>query len=222
MKNWLPFVVFCSIFLLLANWHIVTSTLTGLQKPQAVYEKVDNEVLSEFIRQKTGVTIESFYIVNSEALFGGMTGMLGKPVMTISKKMYESFSEDELSYIVLHETGHYVKGHSVKDVLIQLGLVVGAFLILRSVKLSPRWAISGAIMSAIILGVIVIQLARGFEWEADAFALEHLDDPQSMIRATKKLQKAWDGPADDSLIRQLFYRGIPYSERIEHARGYGE
>ena len=220
MKKLLPFIIFSGIFVFISNWHILITTFTGLLRPQSPYEKVENQKLTDFIQQKTGVTISYFYIVNSDSTFGGMTGIPTRPIMTISKRMYESFTRDELEYVILHEAGHYVKGHTVKEALVQLIVIVLGFSVFKMLKMPSAPILVGAVVSGIACGIVMIQFARSFEWEADAYALQHLEDPQSMIRATQKLQAAWLGPSDESLTRKLFYRGIPYSERIKHAENY--
>jgi Zn-dependent protease with chaperone function len=214
------FVLFAMSYVLFANWHVFLTSLTGFGKPQAAFVKLEDPTLSTFIKEKTGVEIRDFYLVNSDAVFGGMTGIPTKPIMTISKKMYETFLPSELQYVLLHETGHYVHHHLVKEALIQLGVVIVAFMVFRKVKLSRFGSLSLVLASAFFIGILTIQLMRAFEWQADTYALQHLDDPQVMISATKKLQSAWTGPADDSVQRFLFYRGIPYSQRIQFAESY--
>lgn len=221
MKPIIPFLIFTVTFLFLANHHIITTTLTGLQKPKAAFERVENPQLTEFIKQKTSVAVNDFFIVNSDSLFGGMTGIPTRPVMTISKRMYETFSQGELNYVVLHETGHYVYRHTVKELVIQLVIVIAAFFVFRHLGIGNKNLVVGSsLVGGVIIGIIMVQLMRQFEWQADTFALQRLDDPQSMVEATKKLQTAWGGPSDTSLTRKLFYRGIPYSERIIHAESY--
>lgn len=216
----LPFITFTITFLLLANWHIFITTLTGLTTPQALYIKLEGQELSDYIREKTGVKINTFYMVNSDFLFGGMTGIPTKPIMTISRGMYESFSPQELHYILLHETGHYILNHLIKELIIQGGIILVAFLLFRSAKYSTLPLIILALVLAVVAAIAVIQIMRRFEWEADDYALRHLEQPGSMIEATKKLKAAWRGPDDNSLKQILFYRGVPYSQRIEHAQNF--
>lgn len=216
----LPFITFSIILLLFSNWHIFISTLTGFWKPKAPFSRLENPELSLYIKEKTGTEITTFYIVNSDAVFGGMTGIPTKPVMTISKGMYDLFSAEELQYVLLHETGHYVLQHLLKELAVQGSIILLAFFVFRSIKYPLPISMSLALVSAFLIGIIIIQMMRSYEWEADTYALEHLDDSQSMITATKKLEAAWSGPADDSLTRFLFYRGVPYSQRIKHAESF--
>lgn len=201
------FILFSLTYLIVSNWHLFLIRFNGFTKKQDLQ-------LSEFIRQKTGIEITTFYIVTSDLLFGGMTGIPTKPIMSLSSKLYHAFSKDELHYIALHETGHYALKHILKEALLHLGIILLMFF------LSSSLGFILAIVCGVVLGCTTIQIARMFEWQADTYALQRLDNPLAMISATKKLQAAWGGPLDNSLIRKLFYRGIPYSQRISYAQRY--
>jgi Zn-dependent protease with chaperone function len=213
----LPFILFSIIFLFLANRHVFMTVLQGLGKPKAGYSKLEDPVLSDFIEKKTGVIITTFYLVDSDLLFGAMTGIPGKPIVTLSRGLYENFSPEELQYVLLHEAGHYQLSHIIKEAVLQLGILLAAFFLFRFLSYPPPILFSIAIVSAVLLAILSIQVMRSFEWRADAYALKYLDNPNAMITATQKFKAGWPGPADDTLARFLFYRGVPYSQRIQHA-----
>jgi Zn-dependent protease with chaperone function len=218
-KNF-PLIFFTLLFLLIANWHLFHSTFTVLYQPTGTFTAIQDPELTRFIQERTGTTISSFYVVASDSLFAGMSGLPSHPIMTLSQALYDSFPREELHYIVLHETGHLVLLHTLQEILLQLAVLVVSLFALNRLQTTTTKKSVLAMIAAIFLGVAVIQVTRLFEWQADTYALKHLENPQSMISATKKLESAWKGPGDDSLLREMFYRGIPYSERIEHAENF--
>lgn len=218
MKIALIFGLFSLIFLTILNRHIFTTLFSSFGKSKQAVNVVSDEYLTELIQNKTGYTINKFFIVHSEKPFATMTGIPGKPVMTISKKMYDDFSKSELGYAALHEVGHYALKHSVKEFGLQLAVLMTSLLFVKFLEYkNTETLIVIAIVSSVIVAVAMIQVMRQFERQADDYALKRLDNAEAMITATKKLQNAWSGPDENSLIWLLFYRGVPYYQRIEVA-----
>ena len=214
-----PFFVFITVFLLITNRHIFQTVLSKFEKPTNMYSRLDNDRLKKYILEKTKVKIDNFYLVDSDKPFATMTGIPGYPIMNISKHMYKNFSDEELNYVLLHETGHYVYWHTIKEIILQGSLLILAFFIFRNLNFSNEIIFSYAVITAIVIAIGFIQVARFFEWQADTYSLNHLDDPRSMISATKKFEKIWYRPKQQ-IIENLFYRSIRYQDRISHAKTF--
>ena len=220
LRESIPIITFSLTFLLLVNRHVFITLIKSIGASNAAITRRENTELTDYIKTQTGVHIPSFYLIQSDSVFASMTGIPTNPIMTISKGMYDSFSPEELHYIVLHETGHYALWHTVQELLLQCAVIIIAFFVFRSFTHHALIMIAIAAASAMVSGIVMIQITRGWERQADMYALERLHDPRAMITATRKLAAAWGGPADDSLLRVLFYRGVPYSERIRNAESY--
>lgn len=137
--------------------------------------------------------------------------------MILSQALYKTFNVDEIEYVVLHETGHYVFAHSAKLAVLFLSLLSIAFVLITDSQMPIVW-----MLVAVMIGLIQIQMSRVCEYEADAFALSHLSNPKGMITATHKFQKAYKNfdiirHDEDTVIGRLIYMGIPYNKRVQCA-----
>lgn len=132
--------------------------------------------------------------------------------------LYETFDQQATEYILLHELGHYQRNHTVRELLWVVGLVVLGTIILKRSKINLPKGVLGLVLG-VIMGISLIQIGRGHEYEADWYALSKLDHPQAMVTATENLQKyATRAPR---LIERLLYRRVPYEKRIEMAQEMG-
>ncbi len=187
--------------------------LSSLGKGKKPITFIKDSNISELLLEKARVKINKIKISESSLFFGAMVGIPGKPQLFISRKLYEDFNKDELEYVVLHEVGHYKLGHSIKELALGiLFFVTGSFILIKFSSLLL------AVLLGLFFGILMIQIAKLKEIEADNFALKRVDKPQGMITATQKLFKAWEYKSSQNpIIRFLFYRGNPYNNRIKMA-----
>ncbi|HQU72207.1 MAG TPA: M48 family metallopeptidase [Calditrichia bacterium] len=154
--------------------------------------------------------------------------------------LIEKHSERELVAILAHEIGHYKKGHIRQSMIISL-LYTGVMFFLLSVFLSHRGLFDTFFMTHmstyagliffgmlfkpinLVLSVLMQMLSRKNEYEADRFAVESTEDPESMINALKKLS------ADNlaNLTPHPFHVFLNYShpplvERVRAIRNFAE
>jgi len=147
-----------------------------------------------------------------------MIGIPTLPQLILSRGVYDSFTKDELEYVVLHEAGHYKLWHSVKE------LVVGIMFFLIGVYILSKMffgneGIIVAVLLGVVFGILMIQIGRMKELEADSYTLERISNPQGMITATYKFREAYKSrSSNNQLIRFLLYRGNPYENRIRMAK----
>ena len=197
-------------------WLQILQFVSGLGKKNILTPIPHPEAFQHLI-EKTGIPVKNVKIIDSDNPFAVMIGFPNNPLMVLSKKLYTTFSRDELEYVVLHETAHYKYNHFLKELGVFLFSYVFCALIFSLVKDSFTWVITIPLLTLAIT-VSNIQIARLFELQADQYAASHMNNPHGMVSATKRFQEFYgNNPPETSKIRFLFYRGTPYSERIRIA-----
>lgn len=209
----LRYFILLFIILCVATWMTLQLNLTSIGNKHQILTKVTDSSLITLIKEKTGLQLESFQIIASDQPHAAMIGIPGHPFMTVSSDLNDTFTDSEKEYVVLHETGHYLLNHTIKETLFGLFLfVIGCFVIRRHRKLYLIPTIG------IMFGLLCIQYGMVSEKEADRFALSHITNPNGMITATEKFRTAHYPPLDDySPLWPIFYRSNPYHVRIEMA-----
>jgi len=186
--------------------------LTSIGQKQQVLTEIKDSPIIGVIKDKTGLILDSFRIIASPRLYAVMIGVPGKPYMMLSSKLNQEFTGSEKEYVVLHETGHYLLHHTVKEAVFFLTLFAIGCLLIRK----RPWYFIPTI--GIVFGLLYIQFGMKNEYEADHFAATHISDPNGMITATEKFKNQNFPPIDDNGIKwKLLYRSTPYNERINIA-----
>lgn len=215
----LKYVLFVLVFFYISTWtqtHLLLGSLGYGKTPITI---VENQDLSSLAKEKTGVWIEKIKISESDRPFGMMIGVPSKPQLILSRALYDSFAPDEMEYVVLHETGHYALWHTQKELALWLVLMVVGLFILRKMK-SRIVDIIVSLLMAIIFGVVLIQLGKYHELQADAYSVRRMTNPQGMIEATNKFREYYGrsySQTDNKIIQWMFYRANPYDNRIRMA-----
>ncbi|OGV97596.1 hypothetical protein A2W24_06160 [Microgenomates group bacterium RBG_16_45_19] len=200
------------IIVAVSQWMVLGLYLTSIGQKQQILTEIKNSPQISLIKSKTGLQLESFRIIASPRLYAVMIGVPGKPYMLLSSRLNQEFTDSEKEYVVLHETGHYLLHHAIKEgIFFVLLFIVGVLIIHhRSKYLIP--------IVGVILGLLYIQFGSLSEYEADRFTVKHMTNPQGMITATEKFKNAHFPPLDDSSLKwKLFYRSVPYQDRINIA-----
>lgn len=207
------YLTFSFIFLYVSQWMQINLFLSSLGKGKKPVTFVKDTSIPKLLAEKVGVKIEKIKISESNLFFGAMIGIPGRPQLFLSRKLYEDFNKDELEYVILHEAGHCKLNHSVKE------LVTGIlFFVIGSLVLFKLSNLLLSVLLGLFFGILMIQIAKLKEIEADNFSLKRVDNPKGMITATQKLFKAWESKSSQNpIIRFLFYRGNPYQNRIKMA-----
>ena len=211
------YIIFSLILIYVPLWLQISLFISSLGKGKKSMTIIKDEKISKIIWEKCKTKIDTVKISESDLLFGMMIGIPGRPQLILSRKLYESFNLDELEYVILHEAGHYKLWHSIKELIEGIIFFVLGLLLLSNFE-GPLGVVIG-IISGLFFGVLMIQIAKLKEIQADAYSLKRLSNPQGMIPATNKFLKAWeDKSSKNKLIRFLFYRGNPYENRIRMAK----
>ncbi|MEM9158908.1 MAG: M48 family metallopeptidase [Verrucomicrobiota bacterium] len=120
--------------------------------------------------------------------------------------LIEQMGVEELEAVLAHEIGHYKKGHIPKMIAISAALMLGGFWLVDLLAFSP-WFFEGfgfegqnmgvafllfSMMSGLLtfwLGPVFNLMSRKHEYEADAFAKEHVGSGKPLSDALRNLSE---------------------------------
>lgn len=193
--------LFVFLFFFITNRYWIASFWEGFMKGKPQARDIHDPKILRFIQKKTGLALRKIKLLDTQTTWGMMAGIPGMPYMVISKDAYETFTKDELQWLFLHEAGHYVLRHNVKSVLVQ-----GALLAIGTGILIVVPHLLAAILLAVVGSMIYPQIARRFEYEANAFAVARMDSPKKLKTLYAKAKKRWKkkGISEDNVIHKLF------------------
>jgi len=210
----LKYLLFLLLVVYIPQWTQVNLIISGIGKNKPPVTTVIDTKISDLVQDKTAVDIKTINISESELLFGMMIGIPGRPELVLSRKLYETFSETELEYVLLHEAGHYKLSHSIKEIVLAIFLLLLGITLLRRFSSKPKGFLY-ALFLGLLFGIVLIQYGKISEIEADSYTLERISDPQGMIQATEKFKKIADqGGTKPFLVKFLFERKNPYQNRV--------
>lgn len=199
------------------SWMSLYLQASSIRMGKKAIEIIRDKTLLDLIFKKTGLQLASIRISSSTKFWGMMIGLPKFPYMILSRALYENFNKDEVEYVVLHETGHYLLAHSAKLAVLYLSFLSTGFVLIANSQSFLVW-----IGIALIIGMIQIQMSRICEYDADDFTLSHITNPKGMITATHKFENAYKNfdllrHDEDTFLGRLIYMGIPYNERVRNA-----
>lgn len=188
--------------------------LRAILRPKANFVPFTDGAFLKKINKRAGLNFE-IKVQKSPLIFGYMPSIPIKPVMVISSSAREHLTDDELEWLVLHEAGHCVLWHTVKETLVQIAVLVFGIVTVYSLKLSllliPVYAI--------LLGIIWYQLERFFELQADNFSLNRMSNPEGMITANQKMKSRVKNIIYKTpILIKLLTPHPTYDQRMEMAR----
>jgi Zn-dependent protease with chaperone function len=214
----IKFLLFGIVLAYTAMWSQTNLFLSSLGQKKSPVTTIQDDDLRQLIQNKTGTNIKSIKIAESDKPFGMMVGIPTKPQLILSRKLYDTFTPDEMEYVVLHEAGHYKLWHSVTELTAGIFLFVVGVLILRKVMPIPL-SLPTALLLGVIFGILLIRIGRLHEYQADSYSLKHMPNPQGMIAATSKFREFYEASyPKNKVVQLLFYRGNPYDNRIKMAQ----
>ena len=218
--KWITFFVFGLVLLYVPLWSQTNLLLESIGKDKPPFEIIKNPQLQELIKHKTGTNIETIKIVESDRPFGMMMGFPGFPQLLLSRALYNTFTSDELEYVLLHEAGHYNLAHSIKELLLGLTFCILGIYLLKQIT-NTKLSLSFAPMLGLIFGIVLIQFGKINEVEADRYSVSRLSNPNGMVTATENFREYYDGSftrTDNKVLQWMFYRANPYENRIQMAQ----
>jgi len=202
-------------YFLLCNWIQIWYLLGNLLKQKEnKITPFENKKLLLKMREKTKLPLSIKIIDEKTKMIGFMISSPPfKPLMLFSEKLHNAFTEDEMQWVVLHESGHYLMWHNLKFALSQI------LIFLSIVYLSTKFNF-GLLLLLILLtisAIAYIQIAKIFEYQADSYAAQNMDNPRGMISGNIKMRDANKGFLSNPIMKHLLTIAVPYEERIRLA-----
>ena len=216
----IEYVIFGLVFTYTTLWVPVNLFLSSLGQKKFPITVIENKQIRQLIKKKTGIDIATVKISESNRPFGMMIGIPTKPQLILSRNLYDTFTPDEMEYVVLHEAGHYRLWHGVIELVVGVVMFTIGILVLRKIGSFPT-SILSTLALGVIFGVIMIRLGRIHEYQADSYSLAHMTNPEGMIQATNKFRGFYGKSYTENnnkVIQFMFYRGNPYDNRIKMAQ----
>lgn len=212
------YILIITISFITWSWMSLYLQASSIRKGKKPLTLLKDKKLLDLLFKKTGLRLASIRISASEKLWGMMIGLPKYPYMILSQALYKKFNKDELEYVILHEMGHYILAHSAKLAVLYISFLTISSVLLSDISTLFIWGAVG-----VVVGLIMIQMSRIYEYEADAFALQRITNPKGMITATHQFEKAYKSfdairHDEDTLLGRLIYMGIPYNARVRSAQ----
>lgn len=213
----MQYILLIFVTLTVSLWKQLQIQLPVFKKKNPVAISKDPKIL-KVLDKKLGFKIKSFKILKSKKPFAMMIGLPGYPQLIISEKLYKTFEKSELEYVLMHEAGHYIRNHTIREAVYTFLFILGGIFVLSTID--NLWvAILVSIGLGVINGLILIQLGKWHEYEAEYFARENIKNKIGMINATEKFRKYYGNyGVRNSFLQWAFYRALPFDERIKIAQ----
>ena len=202
------------------------------------FKPLENQALVNRLQQllnRYGFQLEGLYqfdmsskTVKANAAF---TGMGKTRRIILGDTLLEKFSEDEIEFVIAHEVGHFVHRHLLKGIAINLASI---FIGLYLVHLAYQYVLLHAGISDMLrleylpylglflflFSLVVMPLTNGvsrrFEFQADAFAVRAVSNPQAAISTLEKLAEInLTDPNPNPLIEFFFHSHPSISRRVQ-------
>lgn len=181
-------------------------------EPSELSETKKAKIQARFKELISGIDQEGF---NYELRFRDMPGTanafaLPSGTVVVTDQLVQILeNQEQLDAILLHEIGHVVNRHSMRQVIQSSALTVGLVMFTGDTSAVDQWA------GALPVFLLQSQYSQGFETESDVYAFEHMSkigiDP---VRFSEAL----------TLITDDAYKDIPktkeMSDRLETALKY--
>jgi STE24 endopeptidase len=232
--GWIAFALLNTVLVFL--WPILIAPLFNRFTPLEAGPQRDR-VLE--LASDAGVELKEVYVVDaskrSNLENAYVAGLGNTKRMVLYDTLLRSGDEDETAFVVAHELGHDVEGHVAKGVgLAALGLLAGFVALKLLSQRSGIWEWAGATgisdvraLPVLLLFVTLASLlllpaqnavSRSFEARADQIALNLTHDPNSAVKAFRRL--AFKNLADlrpPAALVWTLYTHPPIPDRIEAA-----
>lgn len=218
--DFFKYFLFTFIFIYTFSWLPINLFLSSLGQKKSLVTIIEDKQIQQLIQDKAGMDVKTIRISESDHPFGMMIGIPMQPQLVLSRGLYETFTPEEMEYVVLHEAGHYKLWHGVIEFIAGIILFTMGILVLRKINL-PKLSIPTALVLGLVFGILMVRIGHFHELQADNYTVKKMTNPEGMIQATNKFQnyhRKRYTQSDNKLIQFLFYRGNPYENRIKMAQ----
>ena len=147
------------------------------------------------LRNKTNIYFQDVYCIDyskgkiANAWAAGIIPFNRK--IFIAKYILNNYSDDEIEAIVAHEIGHLKYNHSLTNLFLALGSTVFGGLVFsitsKFIPISLGSSMTTGMIYGLLWGILSGPIRHRHEFQADAYAVRIIGDPQPLIRALCKL-----------------------------------
>lgn len=233
---WVPYSIVGSIFILLIIFILPKILLPLFFKLEPYPDTPLRERLMELIK-RAGVGVKEIYEINlsSRVSFGNAAVIgLGKTrKIILGDTLTDKYTNAEIEAVLAHEIGHHVNGDIFKNLLIQpCILFITSFVLARiwpffigwrgyetldSIYALPLLLVVWGILNW-LLSPLQVYLNRKFEWRADRYSLQLIENPRNLATGLAKLADESLSKLDYNLYELLFKASHPpIGKRVERA-----
>jgi len=175
-----------------------------------------------------GIKVENVFSFdmskNTKKANAAFTGLGKTKRIILGDTLLNSFSKDEIETVIAHELGHYKHKHIVKNILFGTAASFLTFFVISVLyKNSLCWfdfesitqiaALPLLSLWAMIIGLMQNPigniLSRKYEYEADRYAIESTNKPQSFINTLNKLNEQNLGDKEPHPFVEWFFYSHP-------------
>lgn len=211
----IKFIIASVYYFSLCNWIQIWYLLGNLIKSKSnKFIPFENKELLRKMKEKTKLNLYIKIMDEKDKMIGFMVSSPPfKPLMLFSEKLHKAFTDDEMQWVILHESGHYLMWHNLKFALSQILIFI--FVVYFFIKFNLSFLLLMLLLT--ISAVIYIQIAKMFEYQADTYAAKNMDNPRGMISGNIKMRDANKGFLSNAIMKHLLTIAVPYEERIKLA-----
>jgi len=206
--------VFLITFIFIVDYYQIELFVLSLLTPSVPKSKNTDKSLLNLVRKKAGFNLKHITVIESNKMYGGISGVPGFPQMYLSSQLLQNLNKEELEYVILHESAHFKYFHPVVTAATQV------ILIALGLYLSNQTNIIYALLLAIFFSFLSLLVARKTERVAENFAAKNMENPKAMITAVNKFEKNWIKDDRAKLLKKFMSWNISYEEKREIARKY--
>ncbi|MCW2849559.1 MAG: peptidase Ste24p [Marmoricola sp.] len=171
---------------------------SGIRVDERQFERL-HRLLAEVGTTLDCIGLPEMYVVADPTL-NAMTIGMNKPIIVLNSALIDLLDDDELRFVIAHELGHAMSGHSLYQTLLQRLLVLSG-------------VVNATIIGGVGFRVIVAALmewSRKSELSADRAGVIATQDPAVAFRVHMKL--ASGGHLEDLDATSFFAQGAEYAE----------
>ena len=204
------------------------------------FTPLENEALAADIRalaRDAGVAVDEVLVADASRRTttenAYVAGLGATRQVVVYDTLLEAGSEAETRLVVAHELGHEKERHVLKNVALASVALLGSFALLAWLaRAGPVWSWAGAsgvgdvralpllALFAVAAGFVLLPaenlISRTFERQADRWAIELTEDPDTAVRAFRRLAFANVADLDPPRIAVwTLFTHPPIPERIE-------
>lgn len=203
----MKYFLFIIVFVAISDWSQASLFIEKLINPSIQKTKLKDKKILKVIKEKSGLNLKHITVIESDRMYGGMSGIPGKPIMYLSSSVLKNLNKDELGYVLLHEAAHSKYYHPSIVAILQIILILMGIYILQFTD-----SVTFSFIIGILFTFTFIKIARATERAAENFAASRMDNPKAMVTAVDKFEKA---QSKESLLklRKFVSWNISYSEK---------